>query len=205
MAARNLFSDPPDELRLRLEAWSRRSFHRFSHLAGVDGARRLVDAVVSEYVGEQIDRIAPEGVMNGLGPAYQEIRAFFLRFAPEVASYLPPKGLSPASMERLRLIQVAMCTRIASDNPETLGRCGRTLLTREWKELESGRPRLEQALASVASAPDGEAVESACRRELQAILSKGFNRLDDPSALLELRRTVRQALPRPRRKPRSRH
>src|SRR5215475_13253178 len=154
MAARRPFVDPLDELRLRLEAWSRRSFHRFSHLAGAPAARRLVDAVVSEFVGEKIDRIAPEGLVNGLGPAYPEIRAFFLRFAPDVAPYLPSNSLAPRSMERLRLIQLAICTRIASDHPETLGRCGRTLLSREWKELESGRPRLERALARLASAPD---------------------------------------------------
>jgi hypothetical protein len=201
MAEKQAFSGPLDESRLRLEAWCRHALQRLSPLAGEDGARKLIDALVSERLGRRIDQIAPEGFLNGLGPDYREIRDFFARFAPDVASYLPPRRVTPGSMDRLRRIQMAMCGRLVSDHPETLGRSGKTLLSREWKEIESELPRLEEAIAKLASAPEGEAAQAECRAELEAILSELLDRLDDPKALLELRRALRRSLDRPARKP----
>jgi len=200
MAAKQALSDPLDEFRPRLEDWCRRSFCRLSPLAGEQGARSLIDTLVSERLGRRIDQISPEGFLNGLGPAYPEIRDFFTRFAPDVASYLPPHSVTPGSMERLRRIQIAMCGRIATDNPETLGRNGKTLLSREWRQMEAELPVLEEALSKLASAPGGEAAQAECRAELEAILGKVLDRLDDPKALLELRRASRRSLARPARK-----
>src|SRR4029450_7439008 len=177
MAARQALSDPHEESRLRLDSWASRAFLRFSPLTGDESASRLVEALLSEYLGRWIEEIAPEGFTNGFGPSYQDLRAFFLRFAPDVASYLPAT-ISSSSMKSLRLIQIALCARIVSEDPETLGRSGRVLLSREWRQIEADLPLLEAARTKVASTPDGEAAESACRRELVSILGKMLRRLD---------------------------
>jgi hypothetical protein len=192
MAEKHAISGPLDDSRVRLEDWSRRALQRLSPLAGEDGARKLIDALVSERLGRRIDQISPEGFLNGLGPDYREIRDFFTRFAPDVASYLSPRSVTPGSMDRLRRIQMAMCGRLVSDHPETLGRSGRTLLSREWKEIEAELPRLEEALSKLAAAPEGEAAQVECRTELEEILGEVLDRLDDPKALLELRRALRR-------------
>ena len=122
MAEKAGFFGSSDESRARLESWCRRSVERLSPLTGARGATRLVDAIVAERLGRRIDQVSPEGFQNGAGPTYAEIRAFFTRFAPGVASYLRPGGVSSDSVVRLHRIQIAMCRQIALDNPTTLGR-----------------------------------------------------------------------------------
>jgi len=174
--------------------WIWRSFLRFSPLAADEGAVSLVEALLSEGIGRRIDEVAPGGFRNGPGPAYPELREFFVRFAPDVASYMPRRRALPGSLERLRTIQLALCARLAADNPATLGRCGQTLLAREWKEMEAELPHLDEARQRLARAPEGKAVESECRSELRAILGKTLGGVREPETMLELRRSVCEAL-----------
>ena len=194
MAEKAGFFGPSDESRTRLESWCRRSVQRLSPLTGARGATRLVDAIVAERLGRRIDQVSPEGFQNGAGPTYAEIRAFFTRFAPGVASYLRPGGVSSDSVVRLHRIQIAMCRQIALDNPTTLGRSGMNLLSREWKRMEAEQARLDEALSRLASAPEGESARAACRSELDAILDEILRGLDDQKTLLELRRAARRSL-----------
>jgi len=194
MKPKNTPNAPLDELRMRLESWCWRAFLRFSLLVGESGAVALVESLLSEYMGRRLDELTPQAGRNDLWPRYEEIREFFERFAPEVAAYLP-REVPPDSLDRLLQIQRAMCSRIADDSPTTLGRCGRTLLSREWKEMEAALPVLEEARARLASAPEGFAVENECRAELEAILGKAAgNASRDPKALLDLRRASRRSL-----------
>ena len=110
MAEEKVFSSPLDQPRQRLEDWCRRCYHRLSPLAGGEGARRLIDHLVTERLGRRIDQISPDGFVNGLLPAYPRVRAFFARFAPDVAAYLP-RTATPGSLERLRMQGTADATQ----------------------------------------------------------------------------------------------
>jgi len=185
----------PRETSLRLmQGWSRRSLRRLTPLTGEEGARRLVDALISECVGRRLDEVASAPLLNGSRLRYPELREFFQRFAPEVVHYLPRNGVPAPSVERLEEIIRAICARIAADFPATLGRYGRTLLAHEWKTLEAELPRRMEASWSLAHTAGGEAVESLCRSELEALLARELVGLRDAKALLELRRATRQTL-----------
>lgn len=206
MAALQPISDPVDESRQRLETWAWRAFLRFSPLTGDQAAARLVESLLSEYLGRRIDETAHDGLQNGLSPDYPDLREFFARFAPDVALYLPRQEEAlPGSIQRLRLIHAALCARIAADNPTTLGRRGRTLLAREWRKLEEDLPSLDAALERLSLAPDGDAVENECRSEIEAILRKLRAELRDARMLLELLQASRQALAERIRGPREDH
>jgi len=187
-------ADPLEDLQMRLESWCWRAFLRFSPVTGETEAVRLVESLLSEYMGRRLDELVSPSSRSDLWPAYEEIREFFERFAPDVAAYLPRQA-QPDSLDRLRQIQRAMCGRIVDDSPTTLGRWGRTLLSREWKEMEAALPVLEEAREKLASAPDGFAIENECRAELEAILGKpAGGAARDPKTLLDLRRASRRSL-----------
>ena len=186
--------DPLGQLRERLESWAWRAFLRLSPLVEKEGAVRLVEAALAQSLGRRIDELAPRGFWSGHGFTSPEVRAFFERFAPELASYLPPRTIRPESLDRLREIQHALCGRLVEDHPTTLGRCGRTLLAREWREIEAGLPRLQETLTRLAGTPAGDTVEIGCRAELEAILDEVKGSVTDPQALFEMRQASRQSL-----------
>jgi hypothetical protein len=58
----------------------------------------------------------------------------------------------------------------------------------------SGAGSLEEALSKLACAPEGESAQAECRAELESILDVILEGLNDPKALLDLRRAARKSL-----------
>lgn len=174
-----------------LQPWSRLSLDRLTPLTGEDDARRLIDALFSECVGRRLDALVP---VNDLSPEYSDLREFFQRFAPQVVLYLPCRDIPATSLQRLHELHRAICIRIASDFPATLGRFGRTLFSREWKTIDAELPSRMEASWKLAHVEGGEALEAECRFELEAILHKELGERRDPKAVLELHQVARKWL-----------